>query len=345
MKVKLNTTDRFLSLWIILAMLAGVIAGNAMPQLNEWLQSGSDKSGSVNFLLAIGLIIMMIPPFVKVQFSELPKVFKDYKLLGIGLLFNWILAPLIMFALAALFALDRPDYFTGLILIGIAPCIAMVVVWNELAGGNREYATALVALNSILQILLYSVYGWFLLNVLPGWFGFASIEINIPMIEVAQTVLIFLGIPFVIGYVLRFAVISFKGELWLKQKFIPVISPLTLYALLFTIFVMFSLKGNQLLLLPLEVLKISIPLLLYFALMFFMAWFILKKMGFDYQKTITLSLTAASNNFELAIAVAVGLYGINSNQAFAGVIGPLIEVPVMLALVKFALKQKPEKNL
>ncbi|OYU96525.1 MAG: arsenical-resistance protein [Bacteroidetes bacterium B1(2017)] len=344
MTKKLKFLDRFLTLWILLAMAIGVAIGYFIPSVPAILNGESFSSGSTNWLLAFGLILMMYPPFVKVKYSELPKVFKDVKLLSFIVFINWIIAPLLMFLLAVIFMHDSPEYFTGLILIGIAPCIAMVIVWNELAEGNREYATGLVALNSILQILLYSVYAWFMLSVMPAWFGLQNMAISINMAEIAKTVGIYLGIPFAAGFISRYALIKLKGETWLNQKFIPLISPITLVALLFTILLMFSLKGEMIVSIPFDVIKVAIPLVIYFLVLFFAIFYTAKAMGITYDKNVTVSLTGSSNNFELAIAVAIGVFGINSAQAFAGVIGPLVEVPVLLALVKVALKLKYKNN-
>lgn len=337
---KLKFLDRYLSLWIVLAMAAGIASGYFFPNLVLQVNESTGAGKESNWLLALGLLFMMYPPFVKVKYAELPQVFKDVKVLGLTMLMNWIIAPLLMFLLAVIFMKDQPEYFTGLILIGIAPCIAMVMVWNELAGGNREYATGLVALNSILQILLYSVYAWFLLTIMPVWFGLKSLSIDISMPQIAKTVGIYLGLPFAAGYLSRVLVLNLKGENWLNQKFIPFISPITLFALLFTIFFMFSLKGEMMLTIPMDVVLVAIPLIIFFLIMFFLVFYLAKYLGLDYSKNVTISLTASSNNFELAIAVAIGVFGIESGQAFAGVIGPLVEVPVLLALVNVALKLK-----
>lgn len=344
MTKKLKFLDQYLSLWIVLAMLIGVAIGNFFPSIPNLLNGENFSNGSTNWVLAIGLLLMMYPPFVKVKYAELPRVFKDLKLLSFTVLINWVIAPLLMFLLAIIFMRDNPAYFTGLILIGIAPCIAMVMVWNELADGNREYATGLVALNSVLQILLYSFYAWFMLSVMPAWFGIENRVIEISMAEIAKTVGIYLGIPFAAGFLTRILLIKIKGENWLNQKFIPMISPITLVALLFTILVMFSLKGEMIVSIPFDVIKVAIPLVLYFLILFFAVFFIAKAMGVSYDKNVTVSLTGSSNNFELAIAVAIGVFGVNSSQAFAGVIGPLVEVPVLLALVKVALKMKYKIN-
>ncbi len=337
---RLKFLDRYLSLWIVMAMLVGVFAGYLFPQIASFLNREDFSNGTTNIPLAIGLILMMYPPFVKVRYHELPTVFKDIKVLSFTMIVNWLIAPAVMFLLAYLFMGNHPEYFTGLILIGIAPCIAMVIVWNELAEGNREYATGLVALNSIMQILFYSVYAYFLLSIVPGWFGMQNMSISIEMSEIAKTVAIYLGIPFLAGLISRYFLIWLKGETWLNQKFIPFISPITLIALLFTILLMFSLKGQLIVEIPLDVIQVAIPLVLYFVIMFFFVFYFAKWMGMDYAKNVTISLTGSSNNFELAIAVAISVYGINSPQAFAGVIGPLVEVPVLLSLVKLALRLK-----
>lgn len=337
---RLNFTDRYLSIWILLTMLAGVLLGNVWPDEIREINTLTTGTDQTNWLLAAGLLLMMYPPFVKVNYAELPTVFRDYKTLRLGLFMNWIVAPFLMFLLALLFMHDRPEYFTGLVLIGIAPCIAMVMVWNELAGGNREYATGLVALNSILQILLYSLYAWFLLTIVPVWFGMNSLRIDLSMSQIARTVGIYLGIPFALGAMSNRLIRKWKGQDWLIRKFIPLVSPLTLYALLFTILVMFSMKGEMILQIPLDVLRVAVPLIFYFLIMFFLVFFVAWKSGIEYKKNVTLSLTGSSNNFELAIAVAVGVYGIDSGEAFAGVIGPLVEVPILLALVNVALKLK-----
>lgn len=339
-KKRLKFLDRYLTIWIVLAMLAGVGAGYLFPNWISAINAQVTQAGSTNWLLALGLIVMMYPPFVKVKYAELPKVFTDVKVLSFTMFINWIVAPLVMFFLALIFMRDDPAYFTGLILIGIAPCIAMVMVWNELAGGNREYATGLVALNSVMQILFYSVYAWFLLSVLPAWFGMNNLNLNIAMSDIAKTVALYLGVPFLAGYMSRVGLIQLKGETWLNTKFIPMISPLTLIALLFTIFFMFSLKGEMMVAIPLDVVKVAIPLLIFFVFMFFLVFYVGKWMGLDYAKNVTLALTGSSNNFELAIAVAIGVFGIHSGEAFAGVIGPLVEVPVLLALVNVALRLK-----
>lgn len=337
---KLGFLDRFLTLWIFLAMGLGIAIGYFVPNADGFINSFS--SGTTNIPLAIGLILMMVPPLTKVQFSKIPKVLAKPKLLLLSFFITWIVGPFLMFSLAVLFLKDYPEYMTGLIIIGLAPCIAMVIVWNELAEGNRELVAGLVGINSLLQVFFFSLYAYFYLEIVLPLFGINALKIDITIAEIAKTVGVYLGIPFAIAVISRFALIRLKGEEWFKNKYLPFISPITLIALLFTIVVMFSLKGEMIVRIPMDVVRVAIPLVIFFAVMFFLMFLAGKWAGADYSDNAALSFTASGNNFELAIAVAIGVFGINSGEAFAGVIGPLVEVPALIIMVRIAfwLKKK-----